>query len=221
MNNTPCKPSVPKGRPPANKGEDKRKCILDNALTLFAEQGVSGTTVAQIAHASGVTSAMVHYYFHNREGLLDALVAEVLAPRILYIWAWLAEDTPTEPRQIVINIVTRLLEVVDALPQLPQLWNREIFHANGCLRERFIQYIPMDKFEKVLNVLTEAQQKGVMHPQISPDLVVLSAISLVMLPLAIQKYISGLPGLPILEKERIGKHVLALMLEGLYQRKEK
>ena len=77
MKNNTARKHAPQGRPPASKGEDRREHILDNALTLFATQGIAGTTVAQIAGASGVTPAMVHYYFHNREGLLDAVVRTV------------------------------------------------------------------------------------------------------------------------------------------------
>ena len=63
----------PHGRPPAGKNGDKREHILDSALNLFAGQGIAGTTIAQVAKAAGVTPAMVHYYFTNREGLLDAM----------------------------------------------------------------------------------------------------------------------------------------------------
>ncbi len=189
-------------------------------MALFAEHGVGGTTVAQVARAAGVTPAMVYYYFRNREGLLDALVEESLAPRVQYIWEGVAEAAPMEPRQIVTNIVTRLLEVVEECPELPQLWSREIFHANGCLRGRLMRHVPWDKFETLRKSLGEAQQRGALHPQVSPDLVVISAISLIMLPLAAQKYFPGPPGFPVLDKVRLGRHSLALMLDGLCPGKE-
>lgn len=211
--NMPSHICTTKGRPPA--GQDRRARILDNALILFAEQGVSGTTVAQIAQAAGVTSAMVHYYFHTREGLLDALVDERLAPRIQYIWEWVSEDTCAEPQQIVTEIITRLLDVVDAMPQLPQLWNREIFHANGCMRERLMRHVPLEKFARVRDSLLQAQRTGRVHPDISPDLVVTSAISLIMLPLAARKFFQGFPVFPTVEKEKLGKHAITLMLHGL------
>lgn len=220
MTNLSCKTTA-KGRPPASKGEDKRKCILDNALTLFAQQGVSETSIAQIAHASGVTSAMVHYYFHNREGLLNALVSECLAPHVQYIWSCVTEDTLKNPRQVVTDIIIRLLEVVEELPQLPQLWNREIFHINGCLREYFMQHLPLEKFEKLRDALNNEQQKGFLYPQVSPDLVIVSAISLIMVPLSAQKYLPNIPELPVLGKDRIGKHALTLILKGIFPEKEK
>ncbi len=219
MESTSCK-SAHKGRPPASRGENTRQSILDSALTLFAEQGVSETSIAQIAHASGVTSAMVHYYFHNREGLLDALVIERLVPRVRYVWSGVTEDALDSPRQLVTGIVTRVLEVVDAMPQFPQLWNREIFHVNGCLREHFLQHLPVGKLARLRDRLLEAQQKGLIYPDISPDLVIVSAIGLIMVPLAAQIYFPVADGLPVLERERIGRHALALLLHGIFTDKE-
>ncbi len=212
--------TAPQGRPPASKGEDKREYILDNALDLFARQGIKATTIAQIAQASGVTPAMVHYYFRNREGLLDSLVAERLAPRLRSIWAGLAEETGTDPRQIITNFVHRLLAVVDSMPQWPQLWSREIFNADGCLRKRLLDHVPLDNFDKVRRALQEAQQQGRLHPRALPELVAVSAISLVMLPLAAQDILSRIPAFPVPDRESIGRHALALLLDGLCREPE-
>ena len=54
---------------------DVRARLLDAAVLRFSEQGVAGTTVAEIAKHAGVTSAMVHYYFKTKDQLLDAVVA--------------------------------------------------------------------------------------------------------------------------------------------------
>lgn len=207
--------TAPQGRPPASKGEDRREHILDNALNLFAQQGIKGTTIAQIAQASGVTPAMVHYYFRNQEGLLDSLVAERLAPHLHAVWTGLADETGTDPRQIITKFVHRLLAVVDSMPQWPQLWSREIFNAGGCLRERLLAHMPSDNFDKVHHALKEAQQHGRLHPRALPGLVAISAISLVMLPLAARDMLSRIPAFPVPDREDIGRHALALLLDGL------
>ena len=79
-------------RAPSVDDFDLRDHMLDVAIQLFAERGIAATTVAQIAAAAGVTSAMVHYYFTNREQLLDAIVEERLAQVIAFVWR------PTEPQ---------------------------------------------------------------------------------------------------------------------------
>ncbi|WP_414136817.1 TetR/AcrR family transcriptional regulator [Burkholderia territorii] len=57
-----------------------RERLLDAAIDLFAAGGIANTTVAQIAAADKMTSAMVHYWFETREKLYDAIVDERLVP---------------------------------------------------------------------------------------------------------------------------------------------
>lgn len=50
--------------------------ILAVAARLFAERGVVGTSMAEIAARSGLQQSSLYYYFRNKEQLLDELVAE-------------------------------------------------------------------------------------------------------------------------------------------------
>jgi AcrR family transcriptional regulator len=47
-----------------------RERILTAACRLIAERGIGGARIAQIARAAGVSTALVHYHFRNREDLL-------------------------------------------------------------------------------------------------------------------------------------------------------
>ncbi|MEF1280967.1 TetR/AcrR family transcriptional regulator [Vibrio fortis] len=55
----------------------KRQQILDSALQLFAEQGVEGTSTAQIAKAAGVAKATLFHHFENKSLLVDELFREL------------------------------------------------------------------------------------------------------------------------------------------------
>jgi AcrR family transcriptional regulator len=55
---------------------DPRSGILAAAGRLFAERGVSGTTMVEIARASGLRQSSLYYYFHNKEHVLEAIVVE-------------------------------------------------------------------------------------------------------------------------------------------------
>jgi AcrR family transcriptional regulator len=54
--------------------EDTRERLLNAAERLFAEQGISGTTLRALTKAAKVNLAAVHYHFGGKEGLLDAVV---------------------------------------------------------------------------------------------------------------------------------------------------
>ena len=205
----------PHGRPPAGKNGDKREHILDSALNLFAGQGIAGTTIAQVAKAAGVTPAMVHYYFTNREGLLDAIVAERLAPVIAYIWADISEKTLNDPRRVVTELVNRLLETVGRMPQLPFLWSREVLHAGGLLRRRVMSLIPVERFETLSRYLSGAQREGLLNARAAPALVFISVLGVIMLPLAAQDILGRTSAGSALNRETLRRHVLALLLDGL------
>lgn len=203
------------GRPPASAGEDRRERILDSALTLFAAQGIAGSPLAQIAGAAGVTPAMIHYYFNNRDGLLDCLVSERLASVVDYVWGDLPDGASADPRRLVTAFVDRLLESIEKMPQLPRLWSREILNEGGLLRERIFSLFPLERLGKLLRVLTEAQQQGQLNAGVAPGLVLTSIMAVVMLPLAAQSILSRISPLPAFDREELRQHALALLLDGL------
>jgi AcrR family transcriptional regulator len=58
---------------------DTRERILDIARDLFARQGYTGTTIADIARRLGTTTAALYYHFSSKSDILDCLLAEPLA----------------------------------------------------------------------------------------------------------------------------------------------
>jgi TetR/AcrR family transcriptional regulator, regulator of cefoperazone and chloramphenicol sensitivity len=55
-----------------------RARIRDAALRLFAERGIDGATIRDIARAAGVSGGLVRHHFGSKEGLRDACDAHAL-----------------------------------------------------------------------------------------------------------------------------------------------
>src|ERR1044072_2866331 len=55
-------------------GEDRRLQILRVAMRLFSQRGFRGTTTKEIAHAAGVSEAMVFRHFATKEELYSAIL---------------------------------------------------------------------------------------------------------------------------------------------------
>jgi len=51
---------------------DRAARILDVALQLFSENGYTSVTLRDIARSCGINSALVYYYYHNKEDLFIA-----------------------------------------------------------------------------------------------------------------------------------------------------
>jgi AcrR family transcriptional regulator len=53
---------------------ETKERILDTAERLFAEQGYAATSLRAIVTAARVNLAAIHYYFHSKETLLEAVI---------------------------------------------------------------------------------------------------------------------------------------------------
>ena len=214
MRNPEYKP-VGKGRPPMKDGEDRRARILDCALRLFAEQGIRGTTAAQIAKASAVTPAMVNYYFGNREGLIDAVVNERFGPMLHGMWEGMDGDLPANPLVILETLIDRLVAAVEAMPELPALWSREVLYADGCLKGRITEKLPLAAMKNVLRTLAASQRDGQLHPGLNTEIFVFSIFSLIMVPLAASRDVEKFFGHPI-TRDQLADHTRALLQGPLF-----
>jgi AcrR family transcriptional regulator len=63
-----------------NKGEKTRILLLNTAERLFGQNGVTATSLREVMKVADVNMAMVHYYFKNKDGLLDAILERRLVP---------------------------------------------------------------------------------------------------------------------------------------------
>ena len=202
------------GRPPATPLRDARTHLLNAATRLFAERGIADTTVAEIALAGGVTAAMVHYYFKNREQLLDAVMDERIAPVIDVIWAPI-ERQDADPISIVPELVTRVIGCVESMPWLPPLWLREILNEGGQLRARMIARIPSSDVQRFAREVATAQGRRKINPDVEPRLVFISIFGLTMLLLATTTIRARLLHTADLDHEALARHVTALLTWGL------
>ena len=91
---------------------------------------------------------MLHYYFKDRDQLLDAVVDERSGPRtIAQVW------DPVQPgasaADTVRGIVERLLDGIEEMPWIPSTWMREVLNEGGLLRERMLRRLPFEKVRSV------------------------------------------------------------------------
>ncbi|MFB9393613.1 TetR/AcrR family transcriptional regulator [Streptomyces coeruleoprunus] len=59
------------------RGVERRRAMVDAAITLFAAQGVRGTGVAAVAERAGVTPSALIHHFGSKDGLVRAVLEEV------------------------------------------------------------------------------------------------------------------------------------------------
>ena len=62
------------------EAQETRNRILDTAEEVFREQGVTSTSLADIADAAGVTRGAIYWHFRNKGDLFTAMVDRVALP---------------------------------------------------------------------------------------------------------------------------------------------
>jgi len=65
---------------PASETETTRDRILDVAESLFAQKGLAGTAVRDIARAAGLTAPSLYNYFEGKQALYEAVIARGVQP---------------------------------------------------------------------------------------------------------------------------------------------
>ena len=155
-----------------------RDSILDAAERLFARQGFTATTIKQIGGAAGVNSALLYYYFADKE----ALYREVLARLISGLAAEGQKRMRgvTDPRDALRALVEGQVEMLLARPHLPQLLVRELvdhqaMHAQGIITEHMAGL-----FNAVCELIRAGQRSGIFRAGLEPRYAAISTISQVV-----------------------------------------
>lgn len=221
-------PRKPRSRPPASPRQrrpgrpaatvavaDPRGRLLDAALVLFARQGIAATSLQSVAAEAGVTPAMLHYYFGNREQLLDVLVQERLLPLLARILQRVAGNGGIgEPDALVRAFVPAVMETVAAHPWLPPIWLREVLTEGGQMRSRVMQQ--SRQFAPLLQArFAQAQAAGRLNPGLDPRLLLVSMIGLTLFPFAAAPIWRNLFDAGDITTDTMIRHTLALLTHGL------
>jgi AcrR family transcriptional regulator len=85
-----------------------RTRVLDAALDLFTQHGVSGTSLQMIADAVGITKAAVYHQFRTKDQIVIAVTERELGGLEEALEAAEAEDHPPRARELLLDRVIDL-----------------------------------------------------------------------------------------------------------------
>lgn len=83
---------------------EKQQNIFNAALELFATEGVDATSTSKIAKKAGVSEGLIFRHFGNKEGLLQAILAEGMDQAQQYFQLVINEPDPTLRIKMAIEI---------------------------------------------------------------------------------------------------------------------
>lgn len=184
-----------RGRPPRAKDDQEvRKALLLAAGQCLAEKPAKSVTIRELAERAGTNSAMIRYYFENKEGLLIAALEDLLATDMM-------QNSETlhslAPRQRSLMFVRMFIQQHRSHPWLARLIADEALASDNSLRERFING-PAAKGTQMMRAYIEMQKSdGYFRDNLDVDMAAVSLISLLGFPFVAQPVIKAAHGIDV------------------------
>lgn len=114
---------------PVRDAEATQQQILDAAELEFARHGLYGARLSAIASSAGVTTAMIHYYFENKEGLYKAVLQRPANELATELAKLNLDELP--PMEALETIVRAAIAYESMHPHRQMLWFQEANQNRG------------------------------------------------------------------------------------------
>lgn len=209
------------GRPAGMDPAQLREKILDSAISVWVKQGISASSLRDVAKFAQVSPALINYHFGDKEGLIDAFVLQRLLPELERMHLQLTAVSDGSVLELARAFLTAKFELAERLPYLPQLWIREVVSESGLLRERVVRrlgpLIPMKMAERF--ALAKAQLR--LSTGVDPALLVVSLIGLSFFAMAAKPvWQNFFPAQTANASQRLLDHAMALLTHGIETKHE-
>jgi TetR/AcrR family transcriptional regulator len=201
------------GRPLADS-PDLRGRLVDAAVLCFARKGIAATSLRDIASEAGVTPALLHYYFGDK----NQLQGEVIAHKILPVFTALREplvEAGDDVAALIAGFVNGIGRIVAEHPWLPALWVREVLCEGGALRDLLFDRLGPLLPQMMAGRFADAQARGRINPDLDPRLLMVSLVGLTLFPAAGAPIWRRLFNAEDLNFDIVRLHTLALLDRGL------
>jgi AcrR family transcriptional regulator len=154
-----------------------RDAILDAAIRCFAANGYAATTIKDLAAEAQVNSALLYYYFVDKQTLYRETLRHV-AQR-LSDSAGRRLDPGLAPDEAIRRFVRQQAEFLIANPHVPRLMLREMLEHTGRHAEAAIVSLIGGVFTTLCDVIRRGQEKGLFRTDVDPKYGAISTVSLV------------------------------------------
>lgn len=145
-----------------NKKDQKKKRIINAAISLFAENGFNDTSMLQIARRAGVAEGTVYEYYRNKQNLLTRIPDEKLGELYDHICGNTLEN---EIREIISKLFRFYNDEKNYTTILVLMLrtNREFYRSDGI---QIIEKI----FRVIREIIARGQEEKVFRPDLDLDL---------------------------------------------------
>lgn len=195
--------------------------IMDEALRLFAEKGLEGTSTREIAKASESNISLISYYFGGKEGLYKEIIktfavgAQAKIEHILKLYEGQSLTVDTFVSQLK-QIITEFVSLKASNPEMSILMQREALSGLPFAFEIYND-IFTSLGEKIVSIYKRSQKLGFVKPELHPYILFFSLVHSVDYYVSASrcetKFMQMCPKLPD-EKELFINQLVKIFVEG-------
>lgn len=196
-------------------GEERRHQILAVAVSLFSNRGFRGTTTKEIAHAAGVSEAMVFRHFATKEELYAAILDHKACSGGNFDPAKMAEDgiSRKDDRAVFESLALGALNYHEKDPEFQRLLLHSALEKHELAQMFFDQFV-RPVYEFLGGYIRERQREGALV-EMDPNIVVRSFIGMVMHHSLNNNLWDPTRRLLNLSNENAAKHFTDILLNGI------
>ncbi len=159
------------------ESERTRQKILAAARRVFARQGVTRTTLEEIAAAAGVTRGAIYWHFANKTALFFAMREQIAVPMIDQIDLALLHADRSDPLEGVARFLRGILESLEsdvAARQTLQIMGFKCEYVGELDRELVLQRLRCSELvSKLSEAYRRAGRAGSLRAGLSPTIAAL------------------------------------------------
>lgn len=142
--------------------------VLQAARELFAEHGVDGVSMQDIATRAGVSKANVFHHFASKETLYIAVLRDCAGQPSVQVSDLIASEAPFEQR--LLALMRGKISDMQADESATRLVMRELSETSDERACHLVQQIFSEEIKARLAFFSDAQARGELRPNVPPIL---------------------------------------------------
>jgi AcrR family transcriptional regulator len=194
-----------------------REAILDGAESQFAAHGFDGTTIKLIAGAVGVNTALLYYYFADKEALYAAVITRLLGRLSGEMSQSMAEGA--SPEEAIRAFTATQGAVFAANPRMIKIVGRELVDHDARHAQAPIRQLAATAFSRLHALVSAGQKSGLFRGDIDARFAAISIVAQTayfhFARPAVEILLAGGKPLTAATKHAFADHVAAFSLAAL------
>ncbi len=145
--------------------EVRKEQIVQAAMVIAAEHGISGITTKRVAEHIGLAPSALYRHYPNRDAIIAAVLENSQAHMVGVLFQAMESEDPIQGLRTILMSIASFLKQHRAMPLFlssEEVWHGPDTHREG-LREGFGRYTTV-----LQTLLTRAKETGQARPDLDP-----------------------------------------------------